>query len=152
MIVPMKKISLMVMGDKKRETLKKLRKAGILHIEITEGSGKRIDELKEQIALLESAVFTLSEKKNKNVEQKEMSVAEAISAAKELTALSEEKKALFNERLILISELERIKVWGDINPYHIDELLKNGVDISFYEMPKTEYDTLPETVKTVSMQ
>ena len=30
MIVPMKKVSLMVMGDKKRETLKKLRKAGMI--------------------------------------------------------------------------------------------------------------------------
>ena len=152
MIVPMKKISLMVMGDKKRETLKKLRKAGILHIEITEGSGKRIDELKEQIALLESAVFALSDKKNKNVEQKETSVSDAVSAAKEITSLTEEKKVLFNERLALISELERIKSWGDVNPHHIDELLKSGVDISFYEMSKTEYDLLPETVKTVSMK
>ena len=70
MIVPMKKISLVVMGDKKREALKKLRKAGIVHIEITEGSGKKIDELKEQIALLESAVFLLSEKKIRTLSKK----------------------------------------------------------------------------------
>ena len=69
MIVPMKKISLVVMGDKKREALKKLRKAGIVHIEITEGSGKKIGELKTQISLLENAVFVLSEKKNKNAVQ-----------------------------------------------------------------------------------
>ena len=67
MIVPMKKVSLMIMGDKKKETLKKLRKLGILHIEITEGSGKKIDETKEQISLIESAIFSVSEKKNKNV-------------------------------------------------------------------------------------
>ena len=35
MIVPMKKVSLVIMGDKKEETLKKLRKLGIVHIEIT---------------------------------------------------------------------------------------------------------------------
>ena len=93
MIVPMKKISLVVMGDKKREALKKLRKAGIVHIEITEGSGKKIDELKEQIALLESAVFLLSEKKNKNIEQKDITASEAVSAAKEITSLAEKKKA-----------------------------------------------------------
>ena len=90
MIVPMKKISLMVMGDKKRETLKKLRKAGILHIEIAEGSGKRIDELKEQTALLESAVFILSEKKLKGIEQKKASCSEALAAAEEITSLAEE--------------------------------------------------------------
>ena len=151
MIVPMKKISLMVMGDKKRETLKKLRKAGILHIEITEGSGKRIGELKEQITLLENAVFILSDKKNKNVEQKDITSSEAVSAAKEITSLAEEKKIFINERLALISELERLKSWGDFNPADVEGLLRNGVDISFYEMPKTEYDTLPETVKTISL-
>ena len=46
MIVPMKKVSLIIMGDKKSETLKKLRKLGILHIESLEGSGKKLEELK----------------------------------------------------------------------------------------------------------
>ena len=32
MIVPMKKVSLITLGDKKNETLKELRKLGILHI------------------------------------------------------------------------------------------------------------------------
>ncbi len=152
MIVPMKKISLMVMGDKKRETLKKLRKAGIVHIEIAEGSGKKIEELKEHIALLESAVFILSEKKNKSIEQKEITPSDAVAAAKEITLLSDEKKACFNERLILISELERIKSWGDVNPDDIDELLKSGIELSLYDMPRSEYEALPETVKTVSLE
>ena len=46
MIVPMKKVSLIIMGDKKSETLKKLRKLGILHIESVEGSGKKLEEQK----------------------------------------------------------------------------------------------------------
>ena len=152
MIVPMKKISLVVTGDKKRETLKKLRKAGILHIEITDGSGKRIEELKERISLLESAVFILSEKKNKNAEQKDVSSAEALSAAKEINLSAEEKKACLNERLTLVAELDRIKSWGDINPEDIDALLKKGVEISLYEMPKAEHDELPEAIKTISLE
>ncbi|MBQ4644964.1 MAG: hypothetical protein IJB72_04330, partial [Clostridia bacterium] len=59
MIVPMKKVSLIIMGDKKTETLKKLRKLGMIHIEISEGSGERLNVLKEHISLLESAIFTL---------------------------------------------------------------------------------------------
>ena len=152
MIVPMKKISLVVMGDKKREALKKLRQAGIIHIEITEGSGKRIDELKEQVALLESAVFLLSEKKNKKVEQKDITASEAVSAAKEITSLAETKKAYLNEQHALTSELERLKSWGDVNPDEINDLLKKGVNISFYEMPKAEYDSIPEAVKTISLE
>ena len=52
----------------------------------------------------------------------------------------------------MTSELERVKAWGDVNPDDLDALLKSGVDISLYEMPKAEYDALPETVKTVSME
>ena len=140
------------MGDKKREALKKLRKAGIVHIEITEGSGKKIDELKEQIALLESAVFLLSEKKYKNIEQKDITASEAVSAAKEITSLAEKKKAYLNEQNLLISELERLKSWGEVNPDDINDLLNKGVDISFYEMPRAEYDSIPEAVKTISLE
>ncbi len=152
MIVPMKKVSLMIMGDKRNETLKKLRKLGILHIEITEGSGKRIDELKEQIALLESAVFSVSEKKNKKLEMKEASVSEVLEISKEIASLSEEKKNCINERVTLSSELERLKVWGEIDPEIVSELSQKGVEVSFYEMPKSEYEALPETIKTVSME
>ncbi len=152
MIVPMKKISLMVMGDKKRETLKRLRKAGILHIEITEGSGKKIGELKTQIALLENAVFVLSEKKNKNTVQKEISPSEALTAAEEIAHLTEAKKAALGEKLSLTTELERIRKWGEINPEDFSDLQKNGIEISLYEIPEKEYAALPETVKTVCLE
>ena len=152
MIVPMKKVSLMIMGDKKKETLKKLRKLGILHIEITEGSGKKIEETKEQISLIESAIFSVSEKKNKNIEIKEASKDEVLKISKEVYELTEEKKTCLNERVSLSSELERIKNWGEIEPQVIAELSGKGVEVSFYEMPKAEYDTLGEAVKTVTME
>ena len=152
MIVPMKKVSLVIMGDKRKETLKKLRKLGIMHIEIAEGSGKRIDELKEQISLLESAAFSVSEKKNKNTTPIEADQSKALSIAKEIDSLAEEKKLCINERVRLTAETERLKNWGEVNPSAIYELAKNGVDISLYEMPKSEYESLPETVQTVSME
>ena len=42
MIVPMKKVSLITLGDHKEATLKKLRKLGIVHIEINEGFGEKL--------------------------------------------------------------------------------------------------------------
>ena len=90
MIVPMKKISLIIRENKKDETLKKLRKLGIVHIEITEGSGERLAALREQVALLESAIFTMGKKKN--AEQKDVSTAEALSVATKIQAFDAEKK------------------------------------------------------------
>ena len=50
MIVPMKKVSLIVLDGERKNALKRLRKLGLLHIEIKEGKGPRLAELKEQIA------------------------------------------------------------------------------------------------------
>ena len=147
MIVPMKKVSLIIRENKKNETLKKLRKLGIVHIEITEGSGERLASLRERIALLESAVFTVGKKKN--VEQKDVSAAEALSVATKIQALDVEKKQCLAERIALNSELDRLKSWGDIDPSSISDLEAKGYEISFYEMPKAEYELLDESIKTV---
>ena len=152
MIVPMKKVSLIVMGDKKTETLRALRKLGILHIEITEGSGKKLEELKERIALLESAIFGISEKKNKKTEAVNVGCDESVSAAKEIVSLTEEKKQILNERIALTTELERLKSWGKIDPEAIAGLSAKGYDIRFYEAPKNEYENLGENVKTICLE
>ena len=140
------------MGDKKTETLRTLRKLGILHIEITEGSGKKLEELKERIALLESAIFGISEKKNKKTEAVNVGCDESVSAAKEIVSLTEEKKQILNERIALATELERLKSWGEIDPEAIAGLSAKGYDIRFYEAPKIEYENLGENVKTICLE
>lgn len=152
MIVPMKKVSLIIMGDNKSETLKKLRKLGILHIEITEGSGKKLEKLKERIALLESALFSISEKKVKNIKAVNVDSSEAVSVAEKIISLEEEKEHCISERVALNSELERLKSWGEINPYAIKELAEKGFDILLYEIPKAEYESLGECIKTLSLE
>ncbi len=147
MIVPMKKVSLIIRENKKDETLKKLRQLGIVHIEIAEGSGERLTSLREQIALLESAIFTIGKKKN--VEQKDVSTAEALSVATKVQALDAERKQCGAERIALSSELDRLKSWGDINLSSISDLKAKGYEISFYEIPKAEYELLSESIKTV---
>ena len=149
MIVPMKKVSLIIMGDKKTETLKKLRKLGMIHIEISEGSGERINVLKEQISLLESAIFTLGNKKD--TEGEALSLADALNIANEVSFLTDEKKNCQSERITLNSELERLKNWGEFNPESIKDLVDKGIDISFYEMTKKKYESLDESVKTVKL-
>ncbi|MEE1025141.1 MAG: hypothetical protein U0L48_08785, partial [Acutalibacteraceae bacterium] len=147
MIVPMKKVSLIIRENKKDETLKKLRKLGIVHIEITEGSGERLASLRERITLLESAIFTIGKKKN--VEPKDVDAAGALFVATRIQALDAEKKQCGAERIALSSELDRLKSWGDIDPSSLSDLEAKGYEISFYEMPKAEYELLDESIKTV---
>ncbi len=152
MIVPMKKVSLIIMGDKKSETLRKLRNLGILHIESVEGSGKKLEELKERVSLLESALFSITEKKIKNVKPQVIDALQAVSVSKEILALEDEKKLCSAESSALNAELDRLSDWGEIDPAKLDELIGKGIDISLYEMPKSEYENLGESVKTLSVQ
>ena len=147
MIVPMKKVSLIVMGAQKEEALKKLRKLGTVQIEITEGSGEKLASLREQITLLESAFFTIG--KNKKVTQVETSTEEALSVATQVSKLSDEMRKCQADRVALVVELERLKTWGEIDLQAINELMAKGIGISVYEMPAGEYNALSEEVKTV---
>lgn len=149
MIVPMKKVSLIIRGDKKSEALKKLRKLGMVHIEITESSSERLAELNEQIALLETVAFTIG--KQKNVQQKAATPTEVLSIANEIASLVEEKKQCTAERIAINSELERLKNWGDFDPNTIIDLESKGIKVSLFETPKVEYDALPDSIKTVKL-
>lgn len=150
MIVPMKKVSLIIMGDKKKETLKKLRKLGIVHIEIAEGYGEKLTQLKERIALLESALFTLG--KNKDAEPREVDTDEALTIARKVIAFDDDKKLCQANRSSYNAELERLKEWGEIDLASLSELEKKGIKVSFFEMPKAEYESLDERVKTVRLE
>lgn len=152
MIVPMKKVSLIILGDKKSETLKELRKLGMMHIEIAEGTGERINELKGQITMLENCIFSIEEKVKKNKEVKDVTNAEAMAAAKEVASLVEEKKAYQAEQVSLKSELDRLKNWGDIDPEQFGYLAEKGIELSLYEIPKAEYAALGEDVKTIKLE
>ena len=152
MIVPMKKVSLIIMGDKKSETLRKLRKLGILHIESVEGSGKKLEELKERASLLESALFSISEKKNKKTKQENIGVEKAVSVSKEIVSLEDEKKLCSAEKITLAAELERLSAWGEIDPEKLGMLAGKGIDISLYEMPAKEYENLGEGIKTMPLE
>ena len=147
MIVPMKKVSLIIRESEKDKTLKKLRSLGILHIEITEGTGERLANLKEQVALLESAIFTIG--KIKNTEQKNVNAADALTIATEVNSLDEEKKRCQAKKIALDAELDRLKSWGDIDPSALSDLETKGIEILFYEMPKAEYENLSDNIKTV---
>ena len=149
MIVPMKKISLITMGDKKDETLKKLRKLGIVQIEISEGTGEKLNQYNEQIALLERSLFSVG--KPKKVKQVDIDTQKALEIAQEIDTLIEENKSCVSKRTALITELERLKDWGDIDPADIENLAQKGIEVAFYEMPKSEYEALSDEVKTVKL-
>ena len=150
MIVPLKKVSILVLDGKKEEALRRLRKLGILHLEITEGSGDKLAALKDQIALLERALFLIG-KPPKGSEQTETDTEGALALAREVDALAEEKSRCLARRAALTAELDRLKKWGELDPDAILALKARGIDLALCEMPTAEYAALPETVRTLRL-
>ena len=130
MIVPLKKVSLIIKGDKKNETLKQLRRLGILHIESVDGCGRKLEELKETVSLLESALFSITDKKNKKLKQENIDTEKAISVSERIQALEDEKKLCSTEKIALTAELERIADWGELLPDSFQHLSEKGIDVS----------------------
>lgn len=149
MIVPMKKVSLIILENKKKEALKKLRKLGVLHIEISEGKSSKLLELNEQIVLLQNSIYLIADKAKTQTEMKEAPISEVIEIAKEINSLFDERKLSVSETISLNAELERLKEWGEIDPSELSELADKGVEFSLCEMPAAEYEKLSDEVKTL---
>lgn len=149
MIVPMKKVSLIVLNDEKKNALKKLRKLGLLHIEIKEGKGPRLLELKEQIAFLEKGLFAVADLGAKDMVQKEADTQEALSIAERIDSLKEEQKKCYGDISAYEGELERVKSWGEIDPEEIAVLAEKGIVLSLHEMIPSEYEKLGDSAKTI---
>lgn len=158
MIVPMKKVSLLLPATRKEETLKKLRKLGMLHIAITEGehtpdnsqtSGKVIEQLRAKNALLENAIGTVADDAKTAAVMTAASPDEAVAIAEKILALAEETKSCRAESVSLAAELERLKVWGDVDPADFAGLAEKGVRISLYEMPPNVFEQIGDSVKTL---
>ena len=81
MIVPMKKVSLIVLSGQKEDALKKLRRLGLMHIEIAEGSGERISLLREQIASLERCAASLGKPEKGGAQAEALTPGRALAIA-----------------------------------------------------------------------
>ena len=153
MIVPMKKVTLIVLSQKRSDTLKKLRRLGLMHIEITEGSGARVLELQEQISELERCVSSLGKPESgQDVQKKELSPEEALAISRDLSSLLLERQACQADQAASQAELARLEPWGNIDPEAIRECAKQGINFSLYEIPVSEYQRLDESLKTLCLE
>ena len=118
MIVPMKKVSLVILSREKEAALKTLRASGLLHLQNVEGKGEKLSELKNVSAKLRTAQAILAEMKipQKNLKMVSATNEEAASRAEKIVALAERKKNLLDKIAQSAAELERLAPWGIVNP------------------------------------
>lgn len=152
MIVPMKKVSLVLLEDHRKEALKKLRRLGVVHLEKVNGASQELTEFRDAYSKAELAYSILSEiKLPKKAAPTTTSFDrdKVLAMAQEVVALAERKKQCTDIITAHTLELERFAGWGDLDVESFQFLASKGIILSLYEIPRAAYLSMPETVETM---
>ena len=151
MIVPMKKVSIVVLNKERKEALIQLKKCGVVHIETLEGSGEKLAAYKENAANAISALSILGEIKLSGKKQNADSLSndEIANKCADVIALSEQKKKLQENISSDTSELERFTYWGELNPDDFTYLREKGIALKMFEIPEDKYNLIEDGIKTI---
>lgn len=155
MIVPMKKVSLVLLESERREALKKLRRLGVVHLERLSGNSAELSSFKQMYDELDAAYMLVSELKNpaakKIFQVQGLSRDEVLRIARDLLSLTERQKTCHEQIHICQAELERFMRWGDCTPADFAYLADNGVFLSLYEIPADKYGLIPDEIRTLAV-
>ena len=151
MIVPMKKVFLVLLEAEKRQALKSLRKLGLVHLEELEGHSDELSMLKGEQSNLETALRLLQDLKlEKSVKPSNpIDESDPVIFADKVTSLFDEKSKAQSEIIKYQLELDRLSRWGGVNLEDFSYLSEKGVHLHLYEIPANKYATLPEDIETV---
>lgn len=151
MIVPMKKVFLVVLEAEKREALKKLRKLGTVHLEELEGHSEALSSLKNELATLESAVRVLSDGSFPKtvIAGTPIEETDPVKLAEQVVSMFAAKNDAINQISRNNIELERLESWGGVNLEDLAYLKEKGVCLHLYEIPASKYTRLPEDFETI---
>jgi len=155
MIMPMKKVLVIVQEKDADSAVAKLRAFGVLHPEHQKSpSGQDISTLEDDIALLNRAVNILSEAEfsgakagnNKEPEAWKFTTQHIVDMRKRIEQLKEYSLTLKNR-------ISQWQLWGDFDPERIKSLGVKNIHVRLYQVPVKEINNLPDNivVKKVSI-
>lgn len=153
MIVPMKKVLVVVQSKDAEKAVDTLRSLGVMHVDHQQTpTGRDLLQIREEMALIESCLVVVQEAKNfrqGTVSPKQTNThkqKEWRSMAHHLVDLKCRFDQLQEYSLslqLLISHWER---WGNFNPADIQQLSEAGIFVRLYEIPLKEVDRVPKDV------
>jgi V/A-type H+-transporting ATPase subunit I len=149
MIVPMKKVSLVVMEKYREDSLEKLRELGVLHLETRRAQSPRLEALLEKKSRAEQAAGVLRSYENPKTPAPPAKAADGADAIERTLSLVETRKTLQEDLQNSGREASRIEKWGDFRPGDLKFLEDNGVPILLYELPVKRYEQLSGEQKVI---
>lgn len=146
MIVPMKKVTLVVMDREREAALEALRRVGVVHLEKRPVSSEVLVSLLDKRARAETALGLL---RNFPVSEDTAEAVAAPSAIVDVLSIAERKKAGQEALAADMKERERIGPWGDFQSADIAALAEAGIVLIPYELPRKAYESLGEEERVI---
>ncbi|MCL2472654.1 MAG: V-type ATP synthase subunit I, partial [Treponema sp.] len=155
MVLPMKKISLVVMEKEREESLKKLRSLGVVHLERKGVSSEQLTKLLDRKAKTEKALGILrlyAKDKKAAAFLKTLSGGNTGSCysgdpeklIREVLEYTDKKKYLSDRLANLGKERNRMAEWGEFDPKDISFLAEKGsLHLFLYKFLRKDFDNLP---------
>ena len=154
MIVPMKKVSLVVLNNERKDALLQLKKVGVVHLEQIDGSSEQLSLYKEASnnAVAANAILSdikVAKKKSFSSAVKTLSNDEVVAKCKHVIDISDKKKKLLEEIASDAAEIERFANWGQVDIEDFAFLKEKGISFKMYEIPEDKYGLVDEKVTTI---
>lgn len=139
MIVPMKKVSLLVLDKYREESLLALRRLGLLHIKYLQAPSSSVTEfLEKKIEDVEKALLIISKYPLRGREQKGIDKEKLSSYVNQIIALDKERQNYSRRKEDIPNQISWYKDWGEFSLSSLKELSKEGVYIKLYKCNKRE--------------
>ncbi|MBU1808984.1 MAG: hypothetical protein KJ661_05445 [Candidatus Omnitrophica bacterium] len=148
-IVPMKKIAIIVQSEESGRALQRLRSLGALHLEHqSPPSGKNIDSIKDDIASLDKVVNILSspELAGKSGVRGVRFLKDWRFTAQHILATVARVDHLTEYSRSLIAQVAAWENWGDFDPGALLSLSDKGVNIKLCRIPVKELPDMSEKI------
>lgn len=156
MIVPMKKVTLLVLGSEKERSLQALRSFGAVHVQLRECASEQLAELHALDARCVQAIALVTDAQTKNVTRGEEcrvagQVVEAAEAVEQIVRTHSDRVELAQRIAQCIAHLERCEPWGDFDPADVRALAQRGIHLIPVELSERSYRCLPDELQTLCL-
>lgn len=156
MILPMKKLTLLVLDSEKKAALKTLRNFGAVHVEKEAASSDTLTELQNIYARVQQAEALITESQPKKAEKAKTEALtlnrnDLLQAVDEILDLKDQEANMHAAINKLTGDIEAYGSWGDFDPEDIRSFEENSIYLTMGELSEKSYASLPETIKTIRL-
>lgn len=149
MIVPMKKVFIVVREKEAESTLERIAALGVLHVgHLNPPQGSQLEKLKEKVTLIEQAIGILQSEGAAKTPGNATDNDDPLTVAGQIFELKHKNKILQEEASALLGEITHWEKWGDFSPQSIADLSGKKLTFRLYLLKQEELAQIPEDAIT----